>query len=619
MWVTELDQTILLDWDWNEAIVEQTEGDDDSGFVFEGYNLYQLPSAEATLDQGERLSTFDVENGVKTILGRDFDDRSGLVVDVPLQVGSDFGVRRSVRLTQDVLRGGPLVNGQEYYFAVTAYNYNAAEDAAETTLESTPQTLICVPQMPPLGTRYQKEINAEHVSGSSDGSVVVTVVNPTRTPGDEYQVEFVEIEVDDSTGETATAWQLRNTTRDEIVVEARTDQSGLVLDVPSEYFEIQVSEAPPGMKAWDIPSGERWFSWVGGEWDAEGFQGAMTGDPNHQWFAPTTVTPDRLRTVELRFTDVIEEDGEDQYKPVDVNNENVSWAYRYLRGAGGDPPAPDSLTTTQNPWDFGKYIINTEGPGVYVYQERNPIALSAWDIESDPPRRLEVAFLENNQPGGLVNGVYGPPWYNVASNVASSGPREWLFIFDLEYTDPNQGQNSEILLRNGLIRNAEDQENLPFMWIIFAARDKENRFPSDGDSFLLIANQVNTPADRFSFTVEGSVSSDSLFAEDVKRINVFPNPYLGVNEAETSRYDHFVTFSHLPPKANIRIFDMSGTLVRMIEKDDPSQFTRWDLQNHNALPVASGMYIAHIELPNHGKSRILKLAIIQEQQFLENF
>ena len=125
--------------------------------------------------------------------------------------------------------------------------------------------------------------------------------------------------------------------------------------------------------------------------------------------------------------------------------------------------------------------------------------------------------------------------------------------------------------------------------------------------------------DEFEFSVTAERYSEALAKESVQKINVFPNPYLGVNEAETSRYNHFVTFSHLPPKANIRIFDMSGTLVRTIEKDDPSQFTRWDLQNHNELPVASGMYIAHIELPGTGMSRVLKLAIIQEQQFLQNF
>ena len=617
VWVTELDQMVLLDWGWNEAVVEQTEGDDGSEFVFEGYNLYQLPSAEATLDQGERLSTFDLENGVRSILGRDFDDRSGLALDVPLQVGSDFGVRRIMRLTRDALRGGPLVNGQEYYFAVTAYNYNASEDAAETTLESSPQTLICVPRMPPLGTRYQKAIRVDHAEGSSDGSVAVTVVDPTRATG-EYQVEFVE-EVDETTGETATAWQLRNTTRNEILVEPETDQSGAGLYVPSEYFEIQVSEAPWGMKDWEIPAGARWLTWDGAKWGAEGFNGAVTGDPNHYWFSPTTVTQDRLRTVELRFTSVEEADGENQYKPLDLANENVSRAYRYLRAAGAAPPAPDDLTSTSNGWDFSPYIINTEGPGVYVYQDRVPIALSAWDVQSEPPRRLEVAFLENNLPGGLVNGAYGPAFSETTSNVAGGGPREWLFIFDLEYTDPDQGQNSDILLRNGLIRNAASEENLPFMWIIFAARDQEDRFPQDGDSFRLIANQVNTPEDIFRFEVAGALFDPELQKEDVARINVFPNPYYGVNEAETSPYNHFVTFSHLPQRATVRLYDLAGNLVRTLEKEDPDPYLRWDLDNHNGLPVASGIYLAHVELPDVGRNRVLRVVILQEQQFLESY
>ena len=652
--VVELDQTILLDWGWDDEAIQATEGEGSVGFDFEGYNIYQLPSAEASLSQGVKVTTLDIENGVTAILGIDLDDESGVVLDVPLQVGTDFGVKRNIKITQDRIRSGPLVNGQRYYFAVTAYNRATSEGSATTTLESAPQNLICVPQEPPPGTRYfskpDSAIVAQHIAGGSDGGAVATVIDPTRTTGHDYEIEYAT-DADDNT-----VWNLVDKTSNQILLADQTDQSGAAFYVSSAGIEVAVSGPPVGMKSWagpampfeawkasdeaadltddgqinaadfaqavDHASDTRWFTWAGGSgnWGAEGFQGAITGDPNHQWFAPTTVTPGQLRTVELRFTDVVEEDGEDQYKPLDLANENVSYAYRYLRGAGADPPALADLTTTTNPWDFGKYIINTEGPGVYVYQDRRPIALSAWDIESDPPRRLEVAFLENNQPGGLVNGVYGPPWYNVESNIASTGPREWLFIFDLDYTDPNQGENSDILLRNGLIyEGGENEEHLPFMWIIFSERRREDDFPSNGDSFLLVANRVNTPADRFAFTIPGSESGDAYLAEDIQKINVFPNPYLGVNEAETSRYNHFVTFSHLPPKANIRIFDMSGTLVRTIEKDDPSQFTRWDLQNHNELPVASGMYIAHIELPGTGMSRVLKLAIIQEQQFLQNF
>ncbi|MEK7671206.1 MAG: hypothetical protein AAB344_03190, partial [Bacteroidota bacterium] len=84
----------------------------------------------------------------------------------------------------------------------------------------------------------------------------------------------------------------------------------------------------------------------------------------------------------------------------------------------------------------------------------------------------------------------------------------------------------------------------------------------------------------------------------------------------------FVTFSHLPDQAIIRIFNLAGTLVRTLRKDDPvntNQFLRWNLQNENGLPVASGIYIAYIEMGNIGTTKTLKIAIIQEQQFLRNY
>jgi hypothetical protein len=80
-----------------------------------------------------------------------------------------------------------------------------------------------------------------------------------------------------------------------------------------------------------------------------------------------------------------------------------------------------------------------------------------------------------------------------------------------------------------------------------------------------------------------------------------------------------VTFSHLPDKATIRIFNLAGVLVKTINKDNQDQFQRWDLANESGLPVASGLYIAYIEMPDIGTTKILKVAIIQEQQILDRF
>ena len=107
--------------------------------------------------------------------------------------------------------------------------------------------------------------------------------------------------------------------------------------------------------------------------------------------------------------------------------------------------------------------------------------------------------------------------------------------------------------------------------------------------------------------------------KDLEKINIFPNPYYGLNEMETSRYGHFVTFSHLPNRATIRIFDVAGQMVRTLEKDDSDQFFQWNLSNDNGLPVASGLYVVHIDMPQAKAKKVLKLAIVQEQQFLESY
>jgi len=53
--------------------------------------------------------------------------------------------------------------------------------------------------------------------------------------------------------------------------------------------------------------------------------------------------------------------------------------------------------------------------------------------------------------------------------------------------------------------------------------------------------------------------------------------------------------------------------------DDATSFHRWDLQNENNLPVGSGLYIVHIDMPDLGTTKILKVAIIQEKQILDIF
>jgi hypothetical protein len=126
--------------------------------------------------------------------------------------------------------------------------------------------------------------------------------------------------------------------------------------------------------------------------------------------------------------------------------------------------------------------------------------------------------------------------------------------------------------------------------------------------------------DVFSYTAPAPTYSTATAQADVNKINVFPNPYYGLNPNETNRLSKYMRFTHLPAGSTIRIFTLAGVLVRTLPTTDAtSTFADWNLRNNNSLPVASGIYIAFIDMPSLGKTKTLKLAIIQEQEILPTY
>ena len=575
--LVELDQTIVLNWGWDPESVAKTESVGSPGFEFEGYNVYQLPSAEATLSQGTKIATFDLVNGVTTILGIALDEQSGVVLDVPLQIGSDGGLQRYITMTRDALRSGPLVNGQQYYFAVTAYSRATSEEAATTTtLESSPQTIICVPQVAPPGITRTHEapgevLPVEHTKGIGDASVWAMVVDPTALQQAAYKVTFN----DDATWSLSRGGEIlvdreSNISLDEsypIVEGIQVKVGNLVFTNPTTYISAQVTnDADPEDGDLSLWGDGTLFGYSDG-YGSTFWEGGGAGDNR------------LVRDIEFRFTGVWDADST-------AIVEGGSMAT--LGGVSGGSGERDIAAHPFKPAEV------SDSTGAFL--QRVPFEI--WDVEDpDNPRQLNAVFFDRGADGSRDDGsVVYHQTYNMPG-------RDYITIVHTDY-DPTK------------IHELTDDNTT---WVYFFSQGGASVWSTGDVLKITIGNTVVAGEDEFEFSVTAATYSEALAKENVEKINVFPNPYLGVNLAETSRYSHFVTFSYLPPKANIRIFDMSGTLVRTIEKDDPSQFTRWDLQNQNQLPVASGMYIAHIELPGIGESRILKLAVIQEQQFLENF
>ena len=609
----ELDGEVILEWGSNLAKVADIEVkvNQPGSFKFEGYNLYQLPKKNSLLSDGKRITTWDVTTDPTTVLDETFDASSGQILKLPVQFGSNSGIERKIKISRDYVRDiEKLNNGQEYYFAVTAYSVASVADFLPAALESSPNVITVRPKVPFYGEyakKYGDTLAVTKVS-ISDGVALPMVVNPAIGTGDTYVVSF------DTTGGTKT-WKLKNSTKNTTILSGKTNETG---DANYDFVEggvlLKVQGPPPGLKSkdafdgvdqslwgWNWSAGTRFLTWASGDGlGFEGFRGAAGySSPAFYFYGiPMGVAPANLKKIEIRFANVITDDVTGNFT-YDKTQANVSYAYRYVRGGTGAAAKPEFVPFLKRPWNGG-YGFND-------YEQSMPLAV--YDVDGATPRRLTVGFLENNVAGGRVNGVYDPHHYGLADNTASTGPREWLFIYDETYT-------------GATINNADTVSVLsnPLTVMYFAtwARRNHNDW-KDTDRLQLIPNRINTIATTFTYTVPKAVSGLAVEVKGVERIGVYPNPYYAYNPAETNRFFKFVTFNNLPKKATFRIFNLAGQLVRILKKDDDSQFYKWDLNNQDNFPVASGMYVVHIDLPEQSTSKVLKLGVIQEQEILDSY
>ena len=97
-----------------------------------------------------------------------------------------------------------------------------------------------------------------------------------------------------------------------------------------------------------------------------------------------------------------------------------------------------------------------------------------------------------------------------------------------------------------------------------------------------------------------TASKDQL-VDALKMINVVPNPYYAFSEYERSRLDTRVKITNLPEKCTVKIYTVNGKLVRTFKKDSPITSIDWDLNNAKAIPVAGGVYLIHVDVPEVGE------------------
>ena len=117
----------------------------------------------------------------------------------------------------------------------------------------------------------------------------------------------------------------------------------------------------------------------------------------------------------------------------------------------------------------------------------------------------------------------------------------------------------------------------------------QNRQLADAPNGGVPQFQFNT-SNIATRTYESAVGSSAL-----ETIRVVPNPYYGFSSYEASQLDNIVKITNLPETCTINIFSTSGTLVRQLRKDNSLTYVEWDLKNTYNVPIASGVYIIHVD------------------------
>ena len=107
--------------------------------------------------------------------------------------------------------------------------------------------------------------------------------------------------------------------------------------------------------------------------------------------------------------------------------------------------------------------------------------------------------------------------------------------------------------------------------------------------------------DSLAVSTETFVPGDSILS----LINVVPNPYYAYSNYERNRLDNLIKIVNLPDQCTIKIYTVNGILVRTFNKDNNVTHVEWNLKNFKNIPISSGMYLIHVDVPNVGE-RVLK-------------
>ena len=609
-----------------EDVLLRGQNAPDSTYNFEGFNVYRYPTSSFAADQRELIATYDVINGVTRVLENRLDPVTGATRPFVTAEGRDSGVRYSFDITG-------LTNFTDYYYGVSAYAYN--EFSIPKANESRPTEVTVRPSPLVGGVAPQSGIDTTLTATPTVRlgvrGITARVVDPTAITGDRYEVRFFNpTNAAGAVVDSVLTYSIVNVTDNVTVLNGQT------------YYAANGTAYPFGNNVVVVDG----FTFdvttplVGG---FETFQvrANASGPLRTPVYAATSVLFNNAGFPTLPITAPPSESlsllggpGPGQQvggaaflinQGIQPTAGNVNYA-AFLRNVTNNGANEAAIGGNDYEWRFTGTSLarrTTDGVGITV-----PFEL--WDLRTTRNVATDdVRLIPYFTPVGTpdlfnlgttdhaISGNTNDPftdligWYRPTNAAAGQAGYE---AFAAGGTPNVTAVGAEIFRGMTLVGfNAGAVAN-PAAYV--------QQRPEDGTIFRLSRLKPSLAGDVYVIETRGrenTAPSDSSRSASLDLIAAVPNPYLGGSEYESNNVDRVMRFTNLPEDVTtIRIFTVSGSLVNTLVKEGSSRTLDWNLETSNNLPVASGMYLAHVQVEGGGE-RTLKLGIINRRTLIRAF
>ena len=287
-------------------------------------------------------------------------------------------------------------------------------------------------------------------------------------------------------------------------------------------------------------------------------------------------------------------------------------------------PTSNQTTKTYNlPWDTAGQPYTSP-----VYGGQHYIYVFGHNLDNDPvgsPTPNDFVNIPRYDAGKAIRDILGSN--NGVPSETTSGKEKFEIFKDAMWVNIPLLVASHSLLETDVTIRLRVGKPYKYGYSNAYIKDGTKIIYTDTASTAFGQNK-NLP--MYTFGTDGIAThrdENEVAIEALDIIRVVPNPYYAYSNYETNQLDNRVKITNLPEVCTVSIYNVSGTLVRRYHKGEPvvnlspkkATDTKashdgsldWDLKNTVGIPISSGVYIIHVEVPGVGEKVVKWFGIMR--------